>query len=29
MTDSTSRQIEHKFKCKVHIYDTNTEQVWG
>ena len=23
------KQIEHKFKCKVHIYDTNTAQVWG
>ena len=21
-------QIKHKFKCKVHIYDTNTAQVW-
>ena len=22
-------QVKHKFKCKVHIYDTNTVQVWG
>ena len=22
-------QIKHKFKCKVHIYNTNTAQVWG
>ena len=22
-------QIEHKFKCKVHIFDTKTVQVWG
>ena len=22
-------RIEHKFRCKVHIYDTRTVQVWG